>query len=398
MPSQPNRRHVLSAGLCLPFARGFNVPSTLQSEGGGSGKRLLVLGGTRFLGPAIVKAALEMGFEVTLFNRGKSNPDLFPELERLKGDRDAGDLAALETGEWDVVVDTSGYVPDHVRQTAELLRDRVQHYVFVSTISVYADFGAEYTDESAAVGEVSAEDLAAVQKIGDVFRTGGQLYGPLKALCEQAAEAAMPGRVSNLRSGLIVGPEDSSDRFTYWCVRIAQGGEVLAPGDRDAEVQLTDVRDLGRFCVVAGRDRAAGVMNTVGFPFRVSMAEVLYGAKIVLGSDAQFRWVPSDFLLEEEVGPYMELPLWLPDGMRGHFDNTRCLAAGLTCRPLGDTIRDTLAWHLEERGEEHTWGRAGINADRERALLDGWKARQEEVETEEIPAPEAEEAEAAGAR
>lgn len=375
MTTQPNRRHVLSAGLCLPFARGFADPLALQAEGGGSGKRLLVLGGTRFLGPAIVKSALEMGYEVTLFNRGKSNPELFPELEHLVGDRDTGDLQALESGEWDVVVDTSGYVPDHVKQTAELLADRVQHYVFVSTISVYADFGATHTDESAEVGTVTPEELAATKTIGDSFRGGGQLYGPLKALCEQAAEAAMPGRVSNLRSGLIVGPEDNSDRFTYWCARIWKGGEVLAPGARDAGVQFTDVRDLGRFCVVAGRDRRAGVMNTVGFAFPVSMEEVLLGAKIVLGSDAQFSWVDDEFLVEQQVGPYMEMPLWLPAEMRGHFDNARCLAAGLTTRPIGDTIRDTLAWHLEERGPDYRWARVGINADRETALLEAWRTR-----------------------
>jgi 2'-hydroxyisoflavone reductase len=375
MTSRPNRRHVLSAGLCLPFTRSIASPLALQAEGGGAGKRLLVLGGTRFLGPAIVKSALEMGFEVTLFNRGKSNPELFPELERLTGDRDTGDLASLETGEWDVVVDTSGYVPDHVKQTAELLADRVRHYVFVSTISVYADFGAESSDETAAVGKVTPEQLAATKTIGDSFRAGGQLYGPLKALCEQAAEAAMPGRVSNLRSGLIVGPEDSSDRFTYWCVRVGQGGEVLAPGARDAGVQFTDVRDLGRFCVVAGRDRKAGVMNTVGFPFEVSMEEILLGAKIVLGSDASFTWVDDEYLLEQKVGPYMEMPLWLPAEMRGRFDNRKCLDAGLVCRPIGDTIRDTLAWHLEERGTDYRWRGVGIDADREAELLEGWKLR-----------------------
>lgn len=375
MTSQPNRRNVLSAGLCLPFARGFADPLALQAEGGGKGKRLLVLGGTRFLGPAIVKAALEMGYEVTLFNRGKSNPDLFPELEHLTGDRDTGDLESLATGEWDIVVDTSGYVPEHVKQTAELLADRVQHYVFVSTISVYADFGAAHTDESAAVGEVSPEQLAATKTIADSFKSGGQLYGPLKALCEQAAEAAMPGRVSNLRSGLIVGPEDSSDRFTYWCARIWKGGEVLAPGARDGGVQFTDVRDLGRFCVVVGRDRKAGVMNTVGFAFPVTMEEVLLGAKIVIGSDARFTWVDDEYLLEQEVGPYMEMPLWLPAEMRGHFDNQRCLEAGLLTRPIGDTIRDTLAWHLEERGPDYRWRKVGINTDRETKLLEGWKAR-----------------------
>ena len=377
MTSQPNRRHLLAAGLSLPLAAPLAKASqdADTARTAKNGKRILILGGTRFLGPAIVEAALAEGFEVTLFNRGKSNPDLFPDLETRIGDRNTGDLAALEEGEWDFVVDTSGYVPDHVRQTAELLRDRVGHYVFVSTISVYADFGAEHTDESAEVGTVEPDVLAEIKTIADSFKGGGQLYGPLKALCEQAAEEAMPGRVANLRSGLIVGPEDSSDRFTYWCVRVGRGGEVLAPGKPDAGVQFVDVRDLGRFCVTCGAERKAGVMNTVGFAFRVTMEEVLYGAKIVLGSDAQFTWVDDEYLLEREVGPYMEMPLWLPDGMRGHFDNRRALEAGLTTRPIGDTIRDTLAWHLAERGDDYRFGRVGINAERERELLDGWKSR-----------------------
>lgn len=377
MTNLPNRRHLLAAGLTLPvgasLARASQDAAPAAPEK--NGKRLLVLGGTRFLGPAIVHDALARGYEVTLFNRGKSNPGMFPDLDTRIGDRNTGDLASLEEGEWDVVVDTSGYVPDHVRQTAELLKDRAGHYVFVSTISVYAEFGAAHTDETAAVGTVEPDVLAGIKTIGDSFQGGGQLYGPLKALCEEAAEAAMPGRVANLRSGLIVGPEDGSDRFTYWCARIERGGEVLAPGDPDAEVQFVDVRDLGRFCVTCGEDRVAGVMNTVGFPFHVSMQELLHGAKIVLGSDARFTWADSEYLMEQGVAPYMGLPLWLPDGMRGHFDNRKALDAGLTCRPIGDTIRDTTAWHLEERGRDHRFQRAGMEPEREAELLEGWKSR-----------------------
>src|SRR5690606_11638960 len=245
------------------------------TPGTGRAKRMLILGGTRFLGPQIVLAAEALGYEVTLFNRGKSDAERFARLEQRIGDRDTGDLRSLERGEWDVVVDTSGYAPSHVAATAALLRDRVASYVFVSTISVYADQSGPVVGEDTPVATVPDE----VAEQATTIRAASRHYGAMKARCEQAAEAAMPGRVAILRPGLIVGPEDSSDRFTYWPVRIARGGEVLAPGDPEQEVQFVDVRDLGVFCAKIAHAREHGVWNTVGFPFRLSMPELLTGCK-----------------------------------------------------------------------------------------------------------------------
>ena len=197
-------------------------------------KQILVLGGTAFLGPHFVRAAIANGHKVTLFNRGKTNPGLFPDLEQLRGDREKGDLESLKGREFDAVVDTSGYVPAHVEATAKLFAEKAKHYQFISSISVYGQFGErpDVIDETAVVGTVGDEDVAKVSTI----RQSLPFYGPMKARCEAAAEAAMPGKVSNLRPGLIVGPGDSSDRFTWWPVRVDQGGEVLAPGDPGGQV------------------------------------------------------------------------------------------------------------------------------------------------------------------
>ncbi|WP_145063290.1 NAD-dependent epimerase/dehydratase family protein [Engelhardtia mirabilis] len=366
----PSRRTLLtaaaaSAGLALPGA----LDALARPLSAGAPKRLLVLGGTRFLGPAVVDAALARGWEVTLFNRGQSDPERYAQLETRIGDRDTGDIAALAEGQWDAVVDTSGYVPGHVRSAVELLRDRVGQYVFVSTVSVYADTAGEMIGEDTAVATVEPEVVEQVTTIRESF----PYYGAMKALCEQAAEAAMPGRVLNLRPGLIVGPEDSSDRFTYWPVRVARGGEVLAPGDPNAEVQYIDVRDLGEWIVRTVADGTTGVFNAVGFDYRQSFQELLHAAKLTLGADASFTWVGEEFLLEREVAPYRDLPLWLPAGMRGHFDVSRALAAGLELRPATDTIRDTWTW-AAARPADHVW-RSGIDAAREAELLAAWHAR-----------------------
>ncbi|WP_089717471.1 NAD-dependent epimerase/dehydratase family protein, partial [Candidatus Entotheonella palauensis] len=216
--------------------------------------QILMLGGTRFLGCHLVEAALNQGHEVTLFNRGQTHPGWFAQVERLQGDRD-GDLSALEGRHWDAVIDTCGYVPRLVRASAELLAARVEHYTFISTASVYADPSRHGMDEESPVGTLEDERLEDVN---------GNTYGPLKVLCEQAAEAAMPGRVLTIRSGLIVGPFDPSDRFTYWPVRIAQGGEVLAPAGPGKRIELIDVRDLAEWIVRMAGARATGIYNASG--------------------------------------------------------------------------------------------------------------------------------------
>lgn len=327
--------------------------------------KILILGGTVFLGRHLVDAALARGHAVTLFNRGQHNPDLYPEVEKLRGDRD-GDLAALTGRRWDAVVDTSGYVPRIVRAAAELLADAVDHYTFISSISVYADFTAHGMDEAAPVGAL--EDETAEEVLPN--------YGPLKALCEQAAERAMPGRVLIIRPGLIVGPFDPSDRFTYWPHRIAAGGEVLAPGSPARPVQIIDVRDLAEWNIRMVERQGTGVFNATGPDRVLTMAEVLDACCTVSGSDARLTWVSEAFLAEAGVRPWTELPLWVPgtDENAGFADVAcrKAIAAGLTFRPLDGTVRDTLAWDTARpAGTVRT---NGLDPDREADLLRAWHA------------------------
>ncbi len=374
---QPNRRDFLGAGLGLALSAPLlpALDAAPLAPARPNGKRLLILGGTQFLGPAVVHAAQAAGYEITLFNRGKSDPGRFPELEQRRGDRDTGDLDALKEGEWDLVVDTSGYVPDHVRASAELLADRVGHYVFISTCSVYGpspdggDIG-----EDGPVQDMPDAELMKIRTIGEVFRRM-EYYGPMKAKCEAAAEAAMPGRVTSFRPGVIVGRDDPTDRFTYWAIRVQQGGEVLCPESRDLRVQFTDVRDLAQFCLDFGEARRGGVYNSIGFAMPVTMQEFLHGCKIVLGADARFTWCDADFLMQNQVRPFVELPFWLPDPYAVYFANDKGLAAGMEFRPVGDTIREMVDWFHELRGADYRWGTYGMQPERERELLEKWHAR-----------------------
>jgi 2'-hydroxyisoflavone reductase len=324
--------------------------------------KILLIGGTVFLGRHIVDAALARGHEVTLFNRGQHNPELFPEVEKLRGDRDGG-LDALKGRTWDVAIDTCGYLPRIVAASATLLADAVSHYTFVSSCSVYPD------------DAVGADENTPVVRLADPtteeFR--GEAYGGLKALCEEAAEAAMPGRVLNVRPGLIVGPHDPSDRFTYWPVRVARGGEVLAPNRPEAPVQVIDGRDLALWIVKMAEARTVGVFNATGPMYRMTLGEVLETSKAALGSDAAFTWVSDEFLKEQTVGGWIELPLWVPDGgIEGIFSTNinKAIAAGLTFRPLAETVRDTVAWNAT-RPADREW-RAGLKPEREAELLRLW--------------------------
>lgn len=337
---------------------------------------LLILGGTGFLGPHTVRAARSHGHKITLFNRGRTNPQLFPDLTHLRGDRDPkiGDgLRALTGRQWDAVIDTSGYVPRLVRASAELLAPNVTQYVFISTVSVYADFTK--------IGIVETDSLSTLQD-ETVEKITAETYGPLKALSEQAAEAAMPGRVTNIRPGLIVGPGDPTDRFTYWPVRIDRGGEVLAPLPKDAPVQFIDVRDLAQWIIKVIEDGHAGVYNATGPAAKLTMAQMLYGCKAVTASVVRFTWIEAGFLKDQGVTPWTELPLWLPDEEQaglGQVSIERALSLGLTFRPLADTARDTIRWHKETRGLDYDFGAAdgslGMKAQRERELLAAWHAR-----------------------
>jgi 2'-hydroxyisoflavone reductase len=316
--------------------------------------RLLVLGGTKFLGRAAVEGALARGHEVTLFNRGETNPGLFPEAERLRGDR-TGDLSALGGREWDAVLDPSGYLPVVVRASAKLLADAAEHYLFISSISAYASLAGPNGEDSP-LAELG--DLPEDRMLEDYSN-----YGPLKVLCERAVAEALGDRHAIVRPGLIVGAHDPTGRFTYWPHRVALGGEVLAPAPPDRAVQFIDVRDLGPWLVDLAERRDAGTYNAT-HPGR-SWGGVLETCREVAGSDATFKWVPDPFLVEHEVGEWMELPMWVQSSEEAGIhqaDVSRALAAGLTFRPLEETVRDTLDL-------ARTTPEAGLTPEREAELL-----------------------------
>lgn len=323
---------------------------------------LLVLGGTVFLGRHLVQAALDAGDTVTIFTRGLHNGDLFPDVEKLRGDR-RSDLSALEGRTWDAVVDTCGYFPADVKASAGLLADSVGHYTFISSLSVYSDNDTPNQGEEGPVGTLENPDAET-----DVT---GENYGPLKYHCEVAAERAMPGRTASVRAGLIVGPWDPSDRFTYWPHRIAKGGRVLAPGRPDRVVQFIDVRDLADWILRVARNRHTGNFNASGPQPLVTMGQVLESCLRLSGSDAELIWRDEPFLKENDVGAWMEMPLWIPEGegMDGfnYFSSARAIAHGLTYRTLDDTVRATLEWDRTLPAERQL--RAGLAAEKELSLL-----------------------------
>ena len=328
--------------------------------------KLLILGGTRFVGRHIVHAAQERGHAVTLFNRGQTNPGLFDDVEQLRGDRD-GDLSALDGRRWDAVIDTSGYVPRVVRASAERLAGAVDHYTFISSLSVYDDLSVEGLDESSPVGTI---DDPTVEEVT------GETYGPLKALCEQVVEEVYGDGGLVIRPGVVVGPHDPTDRFTYWPVRVARGGDVLAPGPPERRVQFIDARDLGVWTVSMVEERRADVYNATGPQGGVTMDEMLSACRRAAQSDARFVWVDEAFLLEQDVQPWVELPLWLAGEEAvgfGSINVEKAVAAGLRFRPLEETARDTLKW-ASERSTDHQW-EAGLSFEREAELLQAWRER-----------------------
>jgi 2'-hydroxyisoflavone reductase len=341
---------------------------------------LLILGGTIFLGRHVAEAAVARGHRVTLFHRGEHPAEARPGVEVLRGDRD-GDLAALRGRTWDAAVDTSAYFPDWVEASAGLLAPSVGTYCFVSSVSVYSDFSREGMTEQSAVSRLSPEQLDQARQIraqGPVRAAAlGELYGGLKVLCEDAAERACPGRTLVVRPGLIVGPYDYSNRFTYWVRRVADGGEVLAPGEPRRQVQFVDVRDLAEWMVRLLEDGRTGKLQVTGPAGRLGMGDLLEECRQAVGSGATFTWVPDAFLKQAGVGAWIEMPLWMePDPADAGFmslDCGRALARGLRFRPLADTVRDTLAW--DRALPEGTERRAGLSREREAGLLAAWKAQ-----------------------
>ena len=344
--------------------------------------KILIIGGTRFVGRHLVTAALARNHEITLFNRGTHLAADSPDVETIYGDRNH-DLVKLQGRRWDTVVDTCGYLPRTVKASAELLANSIDRYVFISSQSVYADLSTAGVDETAPLASVTSEQLEEANAI-DPSRpsamTYGKMYGGLKALCEQVAEELLPNRVLTIRPGLIVGPDDYTDRFTYWVVRVARGGEVLAPGRPERVVQFIDVRDLSEWIVRMIERRETGIYNANGSANALTMGDVLDECKSVTGSDAAFTWVSEEFLLAEKVASWIEMPLWLPQEAAPHLrgfmyiNSDKAFAAGLTFRSLSDTIQDTHNWWETNKQNEEL--KAGIDPAKEQTLLRKWRERE----------------------
>ncbi|HEY3312356.1 MAG TPA: SDR family oxidoreductase [Anaerolineales bacterium] len=322
---------------------------------------ILIIGGTRFVGRYLVETALARGHTVTLFNRGRSGPALFPQVETILGDREQ-DWEKLSGQRWETVIDTCGYLPRVVALTTGVLKDTVERYVFISSISVYAETGKIGIDER--------HPLAALEG-GNPEEFTAENYGPLKVLCEKTVASAFPGRSLVVRPGLIVGPHDHSDRFTYWPARVARGGEVLAPDNPLVPVQLIDVRDLADFTLRLVEKERTGIYNATGPDYPLTIGALLEACKQVSASDAQFTWAPLSFLTANNVQPWSDLPVYLPDtpdqaGMLRVLVD-KAIAAGLTFRPLEQTIGDTLAW-AQTLPADREW-RAGLKPEREAQLL-----------------------------
>jgi 2'-hydroxyisoflavone reductase len=322
---------------------------------------ILIIGGTKFLGRHLVDSALARGHNVTLFNRGKTNPGLFPQVETILGDREH-DIEKLSGRAWDAVIDVAGYFPRIVRLSATSLERSVNQYVFISSISAYADFKKVGIVESDPVGKIEDETIEEIT---------GESYGPLKALCEKAVQDTYGKRGLVIRPGLIVGPNDPTDRFTYWPVRVARGGDVFAPEKPDVPVQIVDVRDLADFTINLIEAKASGIYNATGPDHVLTLGALLEACKQVSHSDAVFHWASVDFMKANKVEEWSDMPVWVPDNEENQgfsrVDVSKAIKAGLKFRALADTVRDTLAW-ANTRPADHEW-RAGLKAEREQELL-----------------------------
>jgi 2'-hydroxyisoflavone reductase len=367
------RRHFIKLSVATASGVAFGTRSaTLFAEKSVKPLRILILGGTGFTGPYQVRYALSRGHNVTTFNRGKTHPGELPnEVEQLIGDRN-GQLDALKNRQWDVVIDNPTTLPKWVRDAALILKGNVERYVFISTISVYGEVKTG-PDENAPTEKYEGADP--YKETLEAMKAGGyKTYGPLKALSEKEGEKWFPGKTLIIRPGLIVGPGDETDRFTYWPVRIDRGGEVLAPGSPDDPVQFIDARDLAEWTIRMVENGDTGIYNATGPAKALGIGGMLDGTKAALKSDAKFTWASEEFLTQQKVQPWSDMPVWTgkESGLaRAKID--RALSKGLTFRPLAETTRDTLAWFKSLPQDRQSKMRAGVTFEREAELLAAWK-------------------------
>jgi 2'-hydroxyisoflavone reductase len=355
-----NRREVLQM-LAMATVPIFGQ----RADAAGRPQRVLILGGTGFIGPHTIEALLRGGHRITLFNNDKDSAKKYPQLESLFGDRD-GKIEALGGREWDVVIDNSGYVTRHVKLTADALKGRVGHYIFISSISAYADLSKPGIDENYPLATLKDPGI---EKVTD------ETYGGLKAACENVVRVAHGSRCTVIRPTYIVGPGDPTDRFTYWPVRASQGGEMLAPGTSGDPVQFIDVRDLAEFIAACAEHRYAGAFNLCNPPRSVSMGQLLDSSLKISRAGTKVTWVDAKFI-DAQKFTGNEIPIWSPT--EGEYagaaliKSARAVAKGLKFRPLDSTVSDTLAWHATRPIERREKLRAGLTPEQERALLQKW--------------------------
>ena len=365
----------LSDGLTAPQSAAAAVPQSAAAAAPRASLRLLVLGGTGFIGPHMVRYAVERGHRVTTFTRGQAEADLPTGVEQLFGDRN-DDLSALEGRSWDVVLDNNARDYRWVQRSTAVLREAAGHYIFVSTVSVYTDEASGYEAADQVLRAPVIHEGSPRHRPPPGFADGDEApYGLTKALGEDVAHAAFPGRATIVRPGLIVGPGDPTDRFTYWPRRIHQGGEVLAPGNPEHANQVIDQRDLAEWIVRLAEAGTPGDFNAAGPASRMSMAEMLHGIRAATSAPVRFTWVPESFLAEHRVRPWSDLPAWIPGDPQTWVGIERSLEAGLTFRPLADTVRDLLAWDRERPTGARVGPPPGLTPERERELLEAWRAR-----------------------
>ena len=375
------RRDLFKLGALAAAAAALPSFATAAGEAKPVGKaakplNILILGGTGFTGPFQVEYALKRGHKVTLFNRGKRpSPEWPAAVEQLHGDRNTGDLSALKGRKWDVCIDNPTSLPFWVRDAGQVLKGNVGHYLFISTISVYADGSKPGINENSPLAQYKGKD--AMAETQQTLRADIEnLYGPLKALSEAEAHKQFGKNVTIVRPGYIVGPRDETDRFTYWPHRVAQGGEILVPGDGNDPIQIIDGRDLGEWMIRLAEAGTTGTFNACGPDYPLSMDAMLYGCQAVTGGGMTLTHVSPAFLDEQQVG----LPIWVPSKDNpyagyGAVSNERAIAAGLTFRPLATTVQDLLAWFRSLPAERQAKLGAGITREKEAELLKAWHAR-----------------------